>query len=285
MTGGGGSDRDEATQPPALTRRSLLARVGGAGLVAAVGAAGCTAIDPGPIDVLPADRVVFGVSPAPGYAPPIIWALQAPSILVYASGLVVRTDVAEGERDVPSRYLEARVDPLLVAGFAADAERGRALAGDFGDPQVTDLGRTRVWVHGSQGEQEVSVYALDERFDEYTSWPGRRRRRRLRSLIAEAHALVGDNGTPYVPPRVVVLEQRVDPDEGTADVRWPGPEPAEFLHRPGPPDRRSIACGELTGRSAATVYAAALENPGQRWLVGGATRVLVVNPLPVEIDC
>jgi hypothetical protein len=131
----------------------------------------------------------------------------------------------------------------------------------------------------------VSVYALDERFDEYTSWPGRRRRRRLRSLIAEAHALVGDNGTPYVPPRVVVLEQRVDPDEGTAEVRWPGPEPAEFLHRPGPPDRRSIACGELTGRSAATVYAAALENPGQRWLVGGATRVLVVNPLPVEIDC
>ena len=82
-----------------------------------------------------------------------------------------------------------------------------------------------------------------------------------------------------------MLEQRVDPDEETADVRWPGPDPAKFLHRPGRAGRGSIACGELTGSAAATVYAAALENHEQRWLVGDTTRVLVVNPLPVEIDC
>jgi hypothetical protein len=36
---------------------------------------------------------------------------------------------------------------------------------------------------------------------------------------------------------------------------------------------------------AATVYAAALDNVRQRWLVGDTARVLAVNPLPVEIDC
>ena len=106
-----------------------------------------------------------------------------------------------------------------------------------------------------------------------------------RALIDDAYALVGDAGTPYVPSRVVVLEQLVDPEDGSAEVRWPGPAPAQFLHRPGPQGRASIACGELTGSAAATVYAAALENHEQRWLVGGTTRVLVVNPLPVEIDC
>ena len=181
--------------------------------------------------------------------------------------------------------MQAQVDQSLVARFAADAERGRALTGDFGDPQVTDLGRTTVWLHGSRGEHQVSVYALPETYDEYTSWPGRRRRRRLRSLIDDAYALVGDAGTPYVPPRVVVLEQRVDPEDGPAEVRWPGPEPARFLHSPGPRGRASIACGELTGSAAARVYAAASRNHEQRWLVGSTTRVLVVNPLPVEIDC
>ena len=284
MSGGCESDGGVA-QSPTLTRRSLLGLVGGAGLLGAVGTAGCTAIDLGPVEVLPADRIVFGVSAAPGFAPALFWALQAPSVLVYGSGLVVRIEDSGGERDIPSRYVQAHVDPSLVARFAADAERRQARAGDFGDPQVTDLGSTRVWLHGSRAEQGVSVYALAEEFDEYTSWFARRHRRRLRTLIDGAFALVGDAGTPYVPSRVVVLEQRVDPDEASAEVRWPGPDPAEFLHRPGARGRGSIACGELIGSEAATVYAAALENPEQQWLVGDRTRVLVVNPLPVEIDC
>ena len=269
-----------------LTRRSLLALAGGAGLLGAVGTAGCTAIDRGPVEKLPADRIVFGVSAAPGFAPPLFWALQAPSVLVYGSGRVVRIADTGGLRGIPSRYVEAQVDPLLVARFAADAERRHALEGDFGDPQVTDLGSTQVWLHGPGAEQRVAVYALSETYDEYTSWSGRRRRQRLRSVISDAYALVGDAGAPYVPSRVVVLEQRVDPDEESADVRWPGPDPTTFLHRPrAARGRGSIACGELTGSAAATAYAAALENDEQRWLVGDTTRVLVVNPLPVEIDC
>jgi hypothetical protein len=262
-----------------------LALVGGAGLLGVVATAGCSASDRGRVDPLPADRVVFAVSVAPGFAPPLFWALQAPSVLVYGSGLVVRVEDSAGVRGTASSYVEAYVDPLRVARFAAEAERSRALSGDFGDPRVTDLGSTRVWLHGSRGEQRVSVYALPEMFDTYTSWPARRRRRRLRALIDEASALVGDAGTPYVPSRVVVLEQRVDPDEEAAEVRWPGPEPSAFLHRPGHAIRGSIACGELTASAAATVYAAALKNQGQHWLVGDTTRVLVVNPLPLEIDC
>jgi hypothetical protein len=285
MSGGREGDGDLA-RSPALTRRSLLGLVGGAGLLGVVGAAGCTTIDSGPVEPLPADRIVFGVSAGPGFAPPLLWALQAPSLLVYGSGLVVRVEDSGGVRGTPSSYVEAHVDPLQVARFAADAERSQALSGDFGDPQVTDLGSTQVWLHGSRGEQRVSVYALPETFDRYTSWPGRRRRRHLRALIDEATALIGDAGTPYVPSRVAVLEQRLDPDEEAAEVRWPGPAPSGFLHRPGQPDRRgAIACGELTASAAATVYAAALENEGQKWLVGGTTRVLVVNPLPIEIDC
>ena len=50
--------------------------------------------------------------------------------------------------------------------------------------------------------------------------------------------------------------------------------------------RGGIACGELTGTIAGEVYAAARVNPQQRWLVDGrTTRVLAVNPLPVELDC
>jgi len=219
---------------PTLTRRSLLGLVGGAGLLGAVGTAGCTAIDLGPVEVLPADRIVFGVSAAPGFAPALFWALQAPSVLVYGSGLVVRIEDSGGERDIPSRYVEAHVDPSLVARFAADAERHQARAGDFGVPQVTDLGSTRVWLHGSRAEQGVSVYALAEEFDEYTSWFARRHRRRLRTLIDDAFALVGDAGTPYVRVRVAVLEQRA----GTR-VR----HPPRFAGRVGIPRSSSTVRG------------------------------------------
>ena len=234
---------------------------------------------------LPADRMVFGVSGAPGFAPPIFWALQSPAILVYGSGLVLRAEDRVDLRGVPSRYVEARIDPLRVARFAADAERSDALAGDLGTPQVTDLGSTRVWLHGAAGRQEVSAYAFSETFDDDVAWAARRRRRRLRALIDEAQELVGDAGLPYVPSRVVVLEQRVQPSDEAATLRWPGPDPASFLHPARSPGRGATACGDLTGVPAAAAYAAALANPDQRWLVDGVTRALVVNPLPVEIDC
>ena len=131
----------------------------------------------------------------------------------------------------------------------------------------------------------MTPYAFDEQFDEYLPWTARRRRRRLRAVIAEAGALVGDAGRPYVPPRVVVLEQLADEGDRSSAPRWPGPAPTTFLHRPSGYVRGALACGELTGDAAATVYAAALDNSEQRWLVGDTVRVLAVNPLPVEIDC
>ena len=264
----------------------MLTLAAGVGLVGVVGAAGCGSFAPDPVDPLPADRIVFGVSGAAhGFAPPLFWALQAPTILVYGSGLVLRAEDAVAVRGTPSRYVEAQVDPLLVARFVADAERSHSLAGPFGNPEVTDLGSTRVWLHGVAGEQTASAYAFSKTFDDDVSWSARRRRRRLRSLIDDAYALIGDAGRPYVPSRVVVLEQHRAASDEAAEVRWPGPDPAGFLHRPGPRGRGSIACGELTGATAAAVYTAALENSEQRWLVNGTTRILVVNPLPVEIDC
>ena len=148
-------DGGGAAQSPTLTRRSLLALAGGAGLLGAVGTARCTAIDRGPVEKLPADRIVFGVSAAPGFAPPLFWALQAPSVLVYGSGRVVRIADTGGLRGAPSRYVESHVDPLLVARFAADAERRHALEGDFGDPQVTDLGSTQAARVGVRAARDV----------------------------------------------------------------------------------------------------------------------------------
>jgi hypothetical protein len=237
------------------------------------------------VDPLPADRLVFGVSGGgSGFSPPIFSALQSPYLVVYGGGVVLRAD--DGPlRAVPARYLQAQVDPVRVARFVADVERSQVLQGDLGSPQVTDLGSTSVWVHGAGERQQVSAYAFDEQFDEYLPWAARRRRRRSRAVIEEAGSLAGDAGRPYVPPRVVVLEQRADEDDRSTAPRWPGPAPATFLHRPSGYVRGALACGELTGDVAATVYAAALDNVRQRWLVGDTARVLAVNPLPVEIDC
>jgi len=66
-------------------------------------------------------------------------------------------------------------------------------------------------------------------------------------------------------------------------VNWPGPPPASFLSPHT--GRRSIACGELVADPAEVVYQAALENPGARWVVDGATRALAVNSLPLPGDC
>lgn len=289
----GGSDRPaerESPRPPAvLTRRACLSLVAGAGVLAAGGLAGCSVLPgggPGPVDPLPPDRLVFGVSGGgSGFSPPVFSALQSPSLILYGSGTVLRADGNASFRAIPSRYVRAEVDPVRVARFVADVEHSQVLQGDLGSPQVTDLGSTRVWVHGAGERRQVSAYAFDEQFDEHLPRAARRRRRRLRAVIAEGRSLVGDAGRPYVPHRVVVLEQRAEVDDRSLAPRWPGPAPATFLHRPSGYVRGALACGELTGEAAATAYAAALQNHEQRWQVDDTIRVLAVNPLPVEIEC
>lgn len=265
-----------------LNRRSMLRLLTGltaAGLAGA-GLAGCGA-DGEPITALPAEQLVFGVSSASPWSSSLGWALQTPSLLLYGSGRVIsqNPDTQGGL----GTYTTAQVDPLEVARLVAQAEQSKLLTADYSLLPVTDLPSTRVWSAGAAGSQEVSVYGLSESFDHYAPVLDRRRRKQLRALIIDADALIGDGGTPYVPDRVVVLEQRHQ--GATATVRWPGPDPASFLHKPTNVVRNSRACGELTGKTAATVYAAARANPDQLWLVGKQTRVLAVNPLPVEIDC
>ncbi|WP_404315979.1 hypothetical protein [Prescottella equi] len=83
--------------------------------------------------------------------------------------------------------------------------------------------------------------------------------------------------TVSVPDRVVVHQPGfVDIGFSAEEVPvWPGPDPYEFLE-PSPP---SGSRGEITGEQAEVVYAAALDNPGDLWNVGGIVRWLVVEPL------
>lgn len=270
------------TDRRSLTRRRLLALAGGAVAATAVGCSPGS----GPVETLPTDQVVLMVSAgAGGFAPVLSRPLQSPHLVVYGGGRILRAEQNIGMRAVPLAYTEAAADPLQVARLVADGERRRVLDRDFGSPQVTDLGSTRVWLHGSGDRREASIYAFGEGLDQYVSWFQRRHRERLRGFLDDARELTGDAGQPYVPERVVVLELRANTASEKATVRWPGPDPASFLHEPSGYARQAIACGELTGRTAATVHAAARQNPEQRWLVGGTTRVLAVNPLPIEIDC
>lgn len=258
----------------------LVAGLSAAGL-ALPGVAGCGSDDK-PVEPLPAERIVFGVSSSSPWSSSLGWALQTPYVVVYGSGRIIRQE--QSNRSGPGTYTTAQVDPLTVARWVADAEQSGLLTREYGMVQVTDLGDTRVSSHGTAGLREVSVYGLEESFDKYATVLDRRPRKQLRALISDALALIGDGGTPYAPDRVVVLEQRTR-DTETATIRWPGPDPDTFMHKPSKLLRTSIACGELTGKTAAAVYTAARSNPDQLWLVGKQSRVLAVNPLPVEIDC
>ncbi|MFT4165878.1 MAG: hypothetical protein QM650_11610 [Microlunatus sp.] len=264
-----------------LSRRSMLGLLAGLSVtgLALPGLAGCGSGND-PVEPLPAEELVFGASFASPWFSSLDWALQTPYLVLYGSGRIVRQE--RSNRLGPETYTTAQIDPLVVARLVADAEQSGLLTRDYGTIPVTDLGGTRVWLHGAAGQQEVSVYGMEEDFDKYAGVLDRRYRKQLRALISDAQALVGDSGTPYVPERVVVLEQRT---KDAATIRWPGPDPDTFLHKPSTLLRSSIACGELTGKTAATVYAAARANTKQLWLVGKQSRVLAVNPLPVEIDC
>jgi hypothetical protein len=266
---------------PRLTRRAVLALTVGAG----VGGLSACAPARDRMRPLPADQIVFAVASPPAVAPPVEWALQSPSLIVYGSGRVLRALTSAGRHTVPSAYSVAQVEAQQVARFVATVGRSGLLDSDFGEPRVSDLRSTRVWLHGADGEQRASAYGLDHDNDSYVSWVYRLRRRRLRSLIDNGFALAGDTGTPYEPERVFVIEPAVHRDTSEATVRWPGPDPVSFLHAPGPRSPSVQACGELDGPAAGELYAAARSSEDQRWLLGGRTRALVVNPFPIDLDC
>lgn len=240
-------------------------------------ATGCAAGPAPTADAVPADRLV--VMSSGGMVPAVLYAMQSPALAVYGDGRVLTAVAAPALHLVPARYQVTRIDPAAVRDFVAAARSGGLFGGrtDFGTPRVTDLPTTTVMVDGSQ----VRVYALDAQFDAALTPAQRDARAQLRALIDRASGLSGaDPGEPYSPPRIVVSEPRPGRNEEPAGTPWPGPPPSTFL-APATTGR-AIGCGELSGADADAVYAAALDNPGARWLVDGTTRVLAVNPLPVD---
>jgi len=239
-----------------------------------------------PPPTLPGDQMAFMVMSSGGMAPAVYQALASPSLAIYGDGRVLTAVEAPVLQLLPARYEVARIDPAAVASFVADIEADGLISNstDFGTPRVTDLPSTTVMVHGSMAQQLLSVYAFDERFDARLTAEQRNARIALRAVIAKASALAaGAARVPYSPDRVGVYEVEPGSNSEPATTDWPGPPLSAFL-APST-GYRWIACGELNADPAEVVYQAGLTNPGARWLVDGATRILAVNPLPLPDAC
>jgi len=236
---------------------------------------------------LPADQVVFMVDSGGGLVPPVVYALESPSLVIYGDGRIlsiVKDDTSRGA--VPARYQLTRVDPLAVAAFVSSAEASGIIdpAKDFGQPPVTDMDGTTVTVHGLNAPAKVSVYAFHDQFDKDVTADQQKARAALRQLIdAASNLAAGATPVPYTPDSVIVYDVGLGYGDRTATTAWPGPPPGSFLKPSN--QSRSVACGLLSGAPATAVYNAALDNPGALWLVDGAARVLAVNPLPVAASC
>lgn len=247
---------------------------------------GCGRAGPPSATAVPANRMVFMVMASGGMIPALVYALQSPSLVVYADGRIATLSAAVVPELIPARYDVARVDVAAVQSFLSSAGREGLIstATDFGTPRATDLDTTTVLLDTGAGPQQVRVYALDERFDRDLSTAQREARARLRTLIDGAGELAAGAATvDYVPDRVAVYEPMSGAGGEAATTAWPGPPPESFMLAVRA--RRSIACGELSGEPAHTAYQAALANPGARWLVDGNTRVLAVNSLPLPGAC
>jgi len=236
---------------------------------------------------LPADQVVFMVDSGGGLVPPVIYALESPLLVMYGDGRIlsiVRDDNTGGA--VPARYQLTRVDPLAIAAFVSSVE-ARGIINpdkDFGQPSVTDMDGTTVTLHGENAPVKVSVYAFHEQFDQDVTADQQKARAALRQLIdAASNLAAGATPVPYSPDSVVVYDVGLGYGDRTATTVWPGPPPGSFLKPSN--QSRSVACGQLSGAPATTVYNAALDNPGALWLVDGVPRVLAVNPLPIAESC
>ena len=239
-----------------------------------------------PTPGLAGDQMVFMVMSSGGMAPAVFQALASPSLAIYGDGRVLALAESSLPQLIPARYEVARIDPAGVASFVAQVEAGGIVkpGTDFGTPRLTDLPSTTVMVQGPNGQEQVSVYAFDERFDARVNPDQRTARAGLRALIDQASALAaGAARVPYSPDRVVVYEVEPRNPGEPATTEWPGPPLSSFLVPST--SRRSVACGELMADPAEVVYRAALANPGARWLVDGATRTLAVNSLPLPDAC
>ncbi len=261
--------------------RTLAAVLVGLGLLGVPGSATASADG-----ALPADQVVFMVDSGGGLVPPVVYALESPSLVIYGDGRILSIVKDDTGGAVPARYQLTRVDPLAVAAFASSAEASGIInpAKDFGQPPVTDMDGTTVMVHGENAPAKVSVYAFHDQFDKDVTADQQKARAALRQLIdAASNLAAGATLVPFSPDSVVVYDVGLGYGDRTATTVWPGPPPASFLKPSN--QSRSVACGQLSGAPATIVYNAALDNPSALWLVDGASRVLAVNPLPIAESC
>ncbi|MFN8033246.1 MAG: hypothetical protein U0Q47_08105 [Mycobacterium sp.] len=245
---------------------------------------GATSSADGP---LPADQIVFMVSSGGGLVPPVVYALESPSLVIYGDGRIlsmVRDNNTPGA--VPARYQLTQTDPVAVASFASWVQSRGIIdsAKDFGQPSVTDMDGTTVLVHGEGAPAKVSVYAFHDEFDKYVTPAQQQARAALREVVDAGMSLAAAGPPiPYSPDRVVVYDVGLGYGDRKATAVWPGPPPDSFLTPSN--QGRSVACGYLTGAPATAAYDAALDNPGALWLVDGTTRVLAVNPFPLADSC
>ena len=236
------------------------------------------------VNPLPADQLVFLVETSGGFVPALNAALQSPALAVYGDGRVIQNDEKRKERDVPTGYTIAQVDPLVVARFAAETEALNLIqeGTDFGQPPVTDMHTTTVQLNGLTGPRAVHVYALADGFEKDLSEAQTKARKDLSAVIDRAHALAGDaEQAPYRPDAVRVFELE-DTEFTEMAPAWPGPAPNSFLSS----SQRFYSCGTLSGAAATKVYAAARRNPGAVWTAEGTELTLVVAALlPGTVGC
>jgi hypothetical protein len=233
---------------------------------------------------LPAEQLVFMVEATGGFVPVLHAALQSPALAVYGDGRVIQFDETKKERDVPAAYTVAKVDPLLVAQFAAETEALNLIqeGTDFGAPPVSDMPTTMVQLNASTGPQSVQVYAFADASDKDVSEAQRKARQDLGAVIDRAHALPGDaEQAPYRPDTVRVVELE-DTEFTEMAPAWPGPAPNSFLSS----TQTFFSCGTLSGAAAEKAYAAARRNPGAVWTAEGTELTLVVTALlPGTVGC
>ena len=233
---------------------------------------------------LPPDQLVFLVEATGGFVPVLHAALQSPALAVYGDGRVIQYDEKKKERDVPAAYTIAKVDPLLVARFAAETEALNLIqqGTDFGKPPVSDMPTTTAQLNGLTGPHAVQVYAFADTFAKDVSAAQANARQDLGAVIDRAHALPGAaEQAPYRPDTVRVVELE-DTEFSEMAPAWPGPAPNSFLS----PTQTYFSCGTLSGAAAEKAYAAARRNPGAVWTAEGTELTLVVTALlPGTVGC
>lgn len=269
-----------------MRRISWGFRVAGALMIMMLTGCGAqVASEPEPSNTpLPADQLVFLVEATGGFVPALNAALQTPALAVYGDGRVIQYDQKKKERDVPAAYTITKIDPLLVAQFAAETEALNLIreGTDFGKPPVSDMPSTTVQLNGPTGPQSVQVYAFADNFDKDVSAAQAKARQALAAVIDRAEALPGDAEPAAYKPDAVRVVELEDTEFTEMAPAWPGPAPNSFLAS----TQTFFSCGSLSGAAAEKAYAAARRNPGAVWTAEGTELTLVVTALlPGTVGC